>query len=122
MSHGATCALVAPTRADARSERATIAAEGRCDRYAVPRGAHLLSVLGRRSRGFLLLRGARALELSRVCRTAYSQTLSLTEGVPYERLRCVRLLGLWSCVGKGEIRHDEGLAIDMKFTHLQLHF
>ena len=30
----------------------------------------------------------------------------------------VRLLGLWSCVGKGEIRHDERLllAIDMKFS------
>ena len=28
----------------------------------------------------------------------------------------IRLLGLWSCVGKGEIRHDERLAIDMKFS------
>ena len=26
------------------------------------------------------------------------------------------MLGLWSCVGKGEIRHDERLAIDMKFS------
>lgn len=35
-----------------------------------------------------------------------------------ERRPAVRLLlvGLWSCVGKGKIRHGEGLAIDMKFT------
>ena len=50
------------------------------------------------------------------CIAASSGYMDLDVARARRRARDHRLLGLWSCVGKGEIRHDEGLAIDMKFT------